>query len=294
MTILTKIVNVYKMLKQETKMETKAYPRIKNALLLCLLFIGIQLVLGAIIGFVMGLFGLGLESIFYGIGTILAQIISFLAAALIGVKKSKQALNDIFKFNAVSLNLWIAAIIFTAGAVIVLSEIDNLFNYILPMPEFLKDTFELMMAKQIFIISILLVGIIPAFVEEMFFRGIILNGFSENYSERKAIIISSLLFGLVHLNPWQFLTAFIIGIFSSWICIKTRSILLSIYIHGFNNITAVVLLKYRDAIPIEGLNSYLSPDVEFMPKWLDAVGIVLFILGIILLRKGVGKTKNRI
>jgi membrane protease YdiL (CAAX protease family) len=292
MKILTKIINACKILKQEIKMETKAYPRIKNALLLCLLFIGIQLVLGAIIGLIIGLFGLGLESIFYGIGTIFAQIISFSVVILIGIKKSKQAFNDIFKFNAVSLNIWIATIVFTIGSTIVLSEIDNFFNYILPMPEFLKNTFELMMAKQIFIVSIILVGIIPAFAEEMFFRGIILNGFNENYSERKAIIISSLLFGFVHLNPWQFLTAFIIGIFSAWICIKTRSILLSIYIHGFNNILAVILLKYREEIPIKGLNSYLSPEVEFMPKWLDVVGIVMFILGIILLRKGLGKAKN--
>ncbi|MDR1248443.1 MAG: CPBP family intramembrane metalloprotease [Treponema sp.] len=275
-------------------MEIKAYPGIKNALLLCLLFSGIQLLLGIITGLIIGLFAIGTVSTFYGIATILTQLVSFGTVMLIGIKKSKKKFNEIFKFNKVSLRLWLAIVVVSIGITIILSEIDNIFNYFFPMPEFLQDTFTLMMVEQTFTISIILVGIIPAFMEEMFFRGILLNGFNENYSERKAIIISALLFGMAHLNPWQFLPAFIIGIFSAWICIKTKSILLSMYIHGFNNILAVMLLKYSEAIPIKGLNGYLTPEVEFMPKWLDGIGILFFIAGMILLNNGIKSKKQRL
>jgi hypothetical protein len=47
------------------------------------------------------------------------------------------------------------------GFVIILSEIDNILTYFLPMPDFLQDTFELMIVKQLFIVLIFLVGIIP-------------------------------------------------------------------------------------------------------------------------------------
>jgi membrane protease YdiL (CAAX protease family) len=273
-------------------MEIKAYPGIKGALVLCLLFVGIQFVLGIIIGVIIGLLGIGTASIFYGLAVIVSQLVSFCVVILIGIKKAKKRFNEIFKFNKVSLRLWLATIIFSLGITVVLSEIDNIFNYLLPMPEFLRNTFALLMVEQMFIISIILVCVIPALMEEMLFRGIMLNGFSENYSERKAIIISSLLFGLVHLNPWQFISAFIIGIFSAWICIKTRSILPSIYMHGFNNVLAVLALKYREAIPIKGMNSYLSPEIEFMPKWLDAAGIAFFIAGILLLNSEIKKAEN--
>jgi membrane protease YdiL (CAAX protease family) len=265
-------------------METKAYPRIKNAILLCLLFTGIQLGLGIILGFVIGLLGIGMESIFFGIGTIATQLISFGAVILIGFKKTKQKFNEIFRFNNVSFDLWLAIIVFMIGFIILSSELDNILNYFLPMPQFLQNTFELIMAKQIFIVSIILVGIIPAFTEEMFFRGIILNGFKNNYSEKKAVIISALLFGVIHLNPWQFISAFIIGIFSAIICMRTRSILLSIYIHMFNNITAIVILKYKDIIPIKGSNTAYWEKV-FQPIWFDIIGIIITGIGIILLIK---------
>lgn len=270
---------------------SKTYPSVKNAILLCLLFLGIQIAMGLLLGVVIGIMGISNESVFYGILTILLQLISFGVVILIGFKKSKQKFNDVFKFNKVSLDVGIAIIIFMIGFVILLSELDNILNYFLPMPVFLMNVFEAIMAKQIFVLSIILVGIIPAFTEEMFFRGIILNGFKENYSERKAIIISALLFGIIHLNPWQFISAFIIGLFSAWICIKTKSIILSIYIHIFNNIMSVIALKYREVIPIKGFNTAYS-ERTFQPIWFDIIGIIISVLGIILLIKNIKKAKN--
>jgi membrane protease YdiL (CAAX protease family) len=164
----------------EARMETKAYPRIKNAILLCLLFIGIQFGLGLIPGFIVALLGIGTESIFFGIGTIAIQLISFGIVILIGFKKTKEKFNEVFRFNNVSFDLWLAIIVFMIGFIVLSSELDNILNYFLPMPQFLQNTFDLIMVRQVFVVSIILVGIIPAFTEEMFFRGIILNGFKNN------------------------------------------------------------------------------------------------------------------
>jgi membrane protease YdiL (CAAX protease family) len=160
------------------------------------------------------------------------------------------------------------------------------------MPSFLQDLFESTLGNKYIIVSILLVGIIPAFVEELLFRGVILHGFKENYSRKKAIIISALLFGIIHLNPWQFVTAFIIGIISAWICIKTGSIILSIYIHLFNNTVSVFSMKFKDVMPVKGFNTSFS-EQTFQPLWFDIIGVVLTAAGILLFINSIKKDTPR-
>jgi membrane protease YdiL (CAAX protease family) len=270
-------------------MGNKIYPSMKNAILLSLLFLGIQIGLGIIVGLLSVVFK---SNLFLGVLTGLGNLMAFGIVLVIGFKKTKRKFNDVFKFNSVSVSLWIAIIIFMIGFVIVSSELDNLVNYFLPMPEMLRDIFEDLMTNQLFIFSIIVMGIIPGFMEELFFRGLILDGLNRNYSPRKAIIISALLFGIIHLNPWQFYGGFIIGLFSAWICIKTNSILLSIYIHFFNNTLYTIAVKYRNLIPIKGFNSNFATPVEFQPIWFDMIGIVVLVFGIILLLKNIKKVKN--
>jgi membrane protease YdiL (CAAX protease family) len=228
-----------------------------------------------------------------GLATALSSIISFGIVLLTGFKKTKRNFNEVFKLNNVSPFLWMAIIVFMIGFVVVTSELDNILNYILPMPEMFKDIFETLMAEQMFIVAIIVMAIIPAFTEELFFRGFILDGFNRNYTKQKAILLSALLFGIIHLNPWQFLSGFIIGLFSAWICINTNSIWLSIYIHLFNNTLYTVAVKYKNLIPIKGFNANNAIPVEFQPLWFDIMGLIILILGIILLKKGFGqKAKN--
>jgi len=272
--------------------EKKAYPKIKNAVLLCLLFLGVQIGSGFIVGVIFSLFGISSESLIYGISIIIVNILSFGLVIFIGYKKTKQKFNEVFKFNKVSLDYWLAIIVFMIGFIIVSSEIDNIINYFFPMTDFLQDMFETILIKQMFVISIILVGIVPAITEEMFFRGAILNGFAENYSNKKSILISSLLFGIIHLNPWQFVTAFIIGLILAWVYINTKSIILCIYMHFFNNMMSLIALKYKDVFPIKGFNLSYS-EKTFQPIWFDIAGIAITVLGIFLLLRAYKKHRRQ-
>jgi membrane protease YdiL (CAAX protease family) len=276
------------------KTESKNYPKIKNAVLLCLLVVAIQLGLGGIIGLIIGLFGFGTDSILYGLGIILGQIVSFAVVILIGYKKTGKNFNEVFFINKVSLNYWIAIIVFMFGYVILSSELDNVLEYFLPMPSFLEDTFDSIMVEQLFIFSIILIVIIPTITEEMLFRGIIISGFKENYSEKKTIIVSALLFGLIHLNPWQFVSAFIIGLFSAWLCLRTKSILLCLYIHFFNNLLGLMAMKFSDIMPIKGFNTAYAGEPVFQPLWFDAIGIIITALGILLILRCARKSNNAV
>lgn len=272
-------------------MESINYPKIKNAIYLCLLLLGIQIVAGLVIGFIIGLLGIGTDSIIYGIGIILLNLLSFGLVIFLGYKKTHKNFKEVFLINNVSLIYWVSIIVFMFGFVIISSEIDNILQYFLPMPTFLQNIFESILVNKYFIVSILFVGIIPAFVEEMLFRGVILSGFRGNYSIKKAIILSSLLFGIIHLNPWQFMSAFIIGIISAWICIRTESIILCIYIHLFNNIVSVFVMKFKDVMPIKGFNTAYS-EQTFQPIWFDIIGVIFTVAGIVLFLNNIKKLKN--
>jgi membrane protease YdiL (CAAX protease family) len=266
----------------EISMESKPYPGIKSAVLLCLLLWGIQLGVGIAFGVVQVMLDLENHSLINAIGFNVISLLTFGVVILIGYRKSRRNFNEVFMFNRVPPNVWAAVIVFMFGFVIISSELDNILEYFLPMPDFLQDMFAFMLGKEYLLISIISVGLMPAFTEEMLFRGIILGGFIQRYSPAKAALVSALLFGVAHLNPWQFMTAFICGLIFAWVCIQTKSILPCIYMHLFNNTQSVLVMRLSpDIVSIKGFNTAFD-EHSFQPLWFDALGIVLAAMGVLL------------
>ena len=86
-----------------------------------------------------------------------------------------------------------------------------------------------------FLIEVVTVAILPAICEEFVHRGLLLRGTADIVGYKKAIIISSILFGLMHLNIQQFFYATILGLFMGFVVTMTRSIVPAIIIHFCNN-----------------------------------------------------------
>lgn len=76
--------------------------------------------------------------------------------------------------------------------------------------------------------------------EELMYRGFVMKNLSR-VGQRFGIIMSSLLFGLMHANVGQFIFAFIMGIFFAHIDVKHNSIIPSIIIHSFANTYSTVI-----------------------------------------------------
>lgn len=82
--------------------------------------------------------------------------------------------------------------------------------------------------------------IVPAFVEEMLFRGVVLSNVAP-YGKVTAVIISALLFGFMHQNPMQMLYATMAGVFLGTVYLMTGTLWCSILVHMFNNLFAVIV-----------------------------------------------------
>lgn len=133
--------------------------------------------------------------------------------------------------------------------------------FILPIILRIPESDTLIQAEQnlnsSFIYLILSVCIIAPIIEEVIFRGIILNGMLKRYNPSTAIIISSLLFALIHGNLHQGINAFLLALIIGCIYYKTHSLYLTIYCHFFNN-TASFILFIPSAIGGVAFNILIS------------------------------------
>ena len=89
-------------------------------------------------------------------------------------------------------------------------------------------------------LNLIIIALLPAVVEEFIFRGLILNGYKKR-NPLMAILLSSFLFGLMHMNLNQFSYAFVIGIIFALLAYATGSLLPSILGHFIINGTSVLI-----------------------------------------------------
>lgn len=111
------------------------------------------------------------------------------------------------------------------------------------------------------------VCILAPIIEEILFRGIILRGLLQyGASPIMAIFLSSFLFGLAHLNPWQFLGAGILGAIFGYVYYRTQSLWLPVFLHALNNcISFFFLMKYNSMdVNVTDVDSSTSVTIFFI------------------------------
>lgn len=122
-------------------------------------------------------------------------------------------------------------------------------------------------------VNILMTAILPAICEETSHRGMLLKGLSP-MGQKWAIIISSLLFGLLHLNIEQVFYATLIGFLVGYISSICENIYPAIIIHFMNNFLSV-FMGYSRA-------TGLGPELMFtyLNQWISTnfITAVLFMI----------------
>lgn len=174
--------------------------------------------------------------------------------------------------------MWLSVGLSIFGLGVVLSELDNAVISVLPMPEMVQDIFQIMVGKKTSYLSALFGAVVIApLTEEIVHRGIILKGLLAHYTQNRAIVWSAILFGLMHLNPWQFPIAFILGlVFAYWV-IQTRSLWPAILGHALHNLISVTFWHFD--VPGFPVSKDLNVVIH-NPWWLNVCGPVLAAIGL--------------
>jgi uncharacterized protein len=117
--------------------------------------------------------------------------------------------------------------------ILTVSSLMSALAWFFPMSHWEEAMFERMMSSGL--ATVVTVCIIAPVLEEMLFRGIILRSFLRQYTPGRAITASALLFGLAHLNIYQFVAASLLGLLLGWLYERTRSLWPGIFFHAAYN-----------------------------------------------------------
>ena len=149
------------------------------------------------------------------------------------------------KYREISLSMMGVSVVFVFSAIYVL----NLLIEQVGIPNTLEKVFLEMSRNPFGVLSIAFMGPI---LEEMLFRGA-LQGYLQAICRIPwvAIVVSSLVFGVVHMNPAQIPFAFLLGMMFGWLYYRTGSLLPGIVGHVLNNVVATINMNLYGNTPIE-------------------------------------------
>jgi len=135
---------------------------------------------------------------------------------------------------------------------------------------------------QSFFVIVIVVAIIPAFIEELTYRGIYYDAFKSN--KYMFISVSSIVFILAHSNPISNFTALVLSLYLCFVLINTQSIKTVILIHFLFNLISLGVSNYI-VLPLS-LHSAIQ-SYEALPSILGYalinLGLALFMLIVVII-----------
>lgn len=176
---------------------------------------------------------------------LISHIITFIFPAIIYLVITRQSAKDVLKLNKLYFKdtLLIILLAFVYQPIMIFFSLLSQFFFENEIGNFVTG-----IVNSPYIILLLLIAVLPAVTEEITIRGIVLSGY-EDKNIYLSCIITGLLFGIMHLDPQQFLYAAVLGFVLALVVRITNSIFASALIHFFINGTSITLQKLLSLIP---------------------------------------------
>jgi hypothetical protein len=148
-------------------------------------------------------------------------------------------------FNRINQGLLLLSIVFMIIALPGINLIASL-NAEIPMPtwmvemekasEVLTKAFLITDNFSLFALNLLMVGILPAIGEELFFRGVLQKYLCKmTRNTFWGVLITALIFSAIHMQFQGFVPRFLLGMIFGYLYVWTRSIWVPIIVHFVNN-----------------------------------------------------------
>lgn len=130
-------------------------------------------------------------------------------------------------------------------------------------------------------VLLLTLAVIPAALEEFFFRGYLFQGLRGRFHGPLIIVVTALLFGLFHvlspsaLMPERFLPSSLLGIVLGWVCYRSGSVLPGMLLHACHNGLLLIMVQYQDQLQARGWDLEHSAHIPW-PWLLCLLAVALF------------------
>ncbi|MDD4699906.1 MAG: type II CAAX endopeptidase family protein [Oscillospiraceae bacterium] len=218
-------------------------------------------VLGTISGVVLAIMGqaagdanlfINDGNLMYGLSSAISVIIMTIPF-IICAKYLKMSVGSTVSTDRVSLGITVPLVLIGFGFNAIANYLNNIFAYTLSGLGIAPSMPDIEYGSGFigFAISMLCIGVFPALVEEFAFRGVVLGILKKRFNSKVAIVVSAIIFGLVHGNLVQIPFAFLMGLVFGFITVYSKSIWPSVIAHFLNNGVSVVLdFTASDATPL--------------------------------------------
>jgi membrane protease YdiL (CAAX protease family) len=233
-------------------------------------------ILFLVLGLVLLIFGSMVQQRDLYIGVLITEYIFILAPNLIYLKMRGYSLKNVLGLNPITVRQIIQIFLIMIFAypmavflnyiiLILVNSVSPTMPIGVPVPTNLMD----------YLVGLLVIAVTPGICEEVMFRGTMQSAYSR-MGDKKAILISALLFGMFHFNLLNLLGPLFLGIVLGIIRYKTDSLYGSILGHTINNGIALTL-----GFLLTGLSENIQEITEqapLIPEGLQLI-ITLVMLG---------------
>ena len=195
-------------------------------------------------------------SIFVGQGIIVLPVFTI-------IYLKNESFTQTFRLKPIPLNSVFPIVVLSLGTIILSDEIDRLIGMVLPRPDYIEKLAELFRFDTPLYALLLIFAtvLIAPFSEEILFRGF-LQQFLENHWKdvTKAVLITSLFFAAIHMNPGWIIQIYLLGIILGYLAWKTGSVFPGLILHSLNNGMALIMQNVQVSwINYYTWNNHVSP-----------------------------------
>ena len=229
---------------------------------MCLLFV--MFLIGALLGNIIVL-ALGMVSAEFAAiyGVVISYPVMFIPPLLYASAQSRR--NEYFDLgyaldsnNFGRMGGWKLGLIVSIATIAAAFMTDSLTKIMPEAPQWFEDAMNSIMDAPTWL-TLLSVSIFAPLFEEWLCRGLVLRGLLQKKSPAVAISLSALFFAVLHMNPWQAIPAFILGLLFGYVYYRTGSLKLTMLMHCVNNTFAVIFSKIPQFKDAESFLDVMSP-----------------------------------
>jgi sodium transport system permease protein len=185
-----------------------------------------------------------LQSWRLGPGLLLSEWVGLGGLVWVYARGRGQPLARVLRLRTPSASALAGAILIGASGWLVIGLAAE---WILPAPKEVVESLRRAVAPPAggrgLLATLFLMALTPAICEEALFRGPILRGLRSRFSPLWAAVLTGLLFGIFHLDPWRILPTALLGMALSGIALASGSIVPAMAAHFVNNACLIVLAR---------------------------------------------------
>lgn len=186
---------------------------------------------------------------FYGIAVTQMLVLALPVLAALYLKAD---IKETFKLRLPHLRDITGGLILWVGAFILANLAGSLLLRLFPQNQEVVQQLALILKGETLWITLLVVALLPAICEELFFRGFIFSSLEGSFKTGVVIFLTGFMFAFYHLDFIRIAPTFILGVLFTLALFKTGSIVVPMIMHFVNNAVAVLILFYPETV--EGLN----------------------------------------